>query len=189
MAIQATIPPPASAGDPDESMGQALMAHERREGMIYTIKIVIVWICLFGILSLFLVSLDFDPAYMLDHFRFVLAGAGLTILISLISVTIAAVLALFGALGRLSRNPIAQGITGFYVSIVRGTPLLIQIYIIYLGLPQIGNQFRIAWLSGSGRSIYFDSLAIRHFSFEPQLWRVYDRNFSGWLTIYPSWAA
>lgn len=142
MAIQASIPPPASAGDPDESMGQALMAHERREGMIYTIKIVIVWICLFGILSLFLISLDFDPAYMLNHFRFVLAGAGLTILISLISVSIAAVLALFGALGRLSRNPIAQGITGFYVSLIRGTPLLIQIYIIYLGLPQIGNQFR-----------------------------------------------
>lgn len=139
MAIPSTLPPPM-ARDPDESMGQELLAHDRREQTIYAIKIALVWLVLFGILSLFLLGLDFDPGYMLDHFRFVLAGAGLTIVISIISVLIAAVLALFGALGRLSRNPIAQGISGFYVSLIRGTPLLIQIYIVYLGLPQIGKQ-------------------------------------------------
>ena len=53
-------------------------------------------------------------------------------------------LALLGALGRLSSNPIADGISGFYVSVIRGTPLLIQIYLIYLGLPQIGRQLQIA---------------------------------------------
>ena len=40
-------------------------------------------------------------------------------------------LALFGALGRLSGNPLAEGLAGFYVSVIRGTPLLIQIYLIY----------------------------------------------------------
>nr|MBP6440893.1 amino acid ABC transporter permease [Caldilineaceae bacterium] len=48
--------------------------------------------------------------------------------------------ALVGALMRLSSSAVAQGLSGFYVSLFRGTPLLIQIYIIYLGLPQIGQQ-------------------------------------------------
>jgi polar amino acid transport system permease protein len=61
------------------------------------------------------------------------------------------VLALLGALGRLSRNAIAQGISGFYVSLVRGTPLLIQIYLIYLGLPQIGKTLVSFGFTGVGR--------------------------------------
>ena len=50
---------------------------------------------------------------------------------------LAVILALFGALGRLSSNPVASGISGFYVSLIRGTPLLVQIYIWYLGLPRL----------------------------------------------------
>ena len=41
-----------------------------------------------------------------------------------------------GALPALSNNTIALGISGFYVSIFRGTPLLVQIFIIYNGLPR-----------------------------------------------------
>jgi polar amino acid transport system permease protein len=129
-------------------MGLDLMKHERRDRLFYSIKIAVVWFVLFIVLALFLLALDFDPKYILEHYRFVLLGAGLTIGISVVSILIAAVLALFGALGRLSTNPIAQGISGFYVSLIRGTPLLIQIYIIYLGLPQIGNQFRIHGYTG-----------------------------------------
>jgi polar amino acid transport system permease protein len=142
MAVNTIQPLAGTTPDPDLAMGQELMTYERRQRRNYAIKIGIVWLVLVILLGLFLMALEFDPAYILDHFRFVLAGAGLTILISLISILIAAVLALLGALGRLSSNPIAQGISGFYVSIIRGTPLLIQIFIIYLGLPQIGGQFR-----------------------------------------------
>jgi polar amino acid transport system permease protein len=143
MAIEAMIPSPEAPADPDLRMGLDLLAYQRRKRLIYGIKIAVVWLGLFVVLGLFLLLLDFDPKYVFQHYKFVLAGVGLTIGISIISVLIAAVLALFGALGRLSTNPIAQGLSGFYVSLIRGTPLLIQIYIIYLGLPQIGNQFRI----------------------------------------------
>jgi polar amino acid transport system permease protein len=143
MSVAEYVPPPKMPTDPDQNMGLELVAHERREKTIHTIKIALVWMVLFIILGFFLLALEFDPQYILDHYQFVLAGAGLTIGISFISIIIAAVLALLGALGRLSRNSIAQGISGFYVSLIRGTPLLIQIFIIYLGLPQIGNQFRV----------------------------------------------
>jgi polar amino acid transport system permease protein len=122
-------------------MGERLMAIERRVRLIHTLEVGLVWAGLIIIMSLALTLLNFDPQYVLEHFQFVLLGAWYTIGISLASIFFATILALLGALGKLSENPVAQGISGFYVSIFRGTPLLIQIYIIYLGLPQIGAQF------------------------------------------------
>jgi len=68
----------------------------------------------------------------------VLQGAGITILVSALSIVFATLLAVLGALGRLSANPIANAAASFYVSLFRGTPLLLQIYFIYFGLPQVG---------------------------------------------------
>ncbi len=67
----------------------------------------------------------------------VLQGAGITILVSALSIFFATILAVFGALARLSMNPIFNAIGSFYVSLFRGTPLLLQIYFIYFALPQL----------------------------------------------------
>src|SRR3546814_14529647 len=50
----------------------------------------------------------------------------------------ACVLALLGALGKLSRNGAAYAIATFYISFFRGTPLLLQVVLIYTGLAQLG---------------------------------------------------
>ncbi|CAN5625368.1 MAG: amino acid ABC transporter permease [Chloroflexi bacterium] len=68
----------------------------------------------------------------------VLQGAGITILVSALSIVFATILAVLGALGRLSGNPVINGIASFYVSLIRGTPLLLQIYFIFFALPQLG---------------------------------------------------
>jgi polar amino acid transport system permease protein len=102
------------------------------------------------ILGLALMLLNFDPQYVVEHFNFVLQGLWVTIQLALISIIFATILALLGALGRLSTSPIAQGISGFYISLFRGTPLLIQIYLIYLGLPQIGRQLQLMGLQQLG---------------------------------------
>jgi polar amino acid transport system permease protein len=65
-------------------------------------------------------------------------GVGTTVYVSALSIITACVLALFGALGRLSNNPIFYGVATFYISVIRGTPLIVQIFVIYLGLPQMG---------------------------------------------------
>jgi polar amino acid transport system permease protein len=137
---------PLSAGhtDPDMAMGLQLVTEERRIRLIHTFWVAMVWLALVIVFSIVMLLMDVDPAYILDHMDFVVKGVWVTIGVSVASITIASVLALFGALGRLSTNPIADGISGFYVSVIRGTPLLIQIYIIYLGLPQIGRQLQIA---------------------------------------------
>jgi polar amino acid transport system permease protein len=67
----------------------------------------------------------------------VLQGVGITILVSAASIVGATVLATLGALGRLSANPVIYAIASFYVSLIRGTPLLVQLYLIYFALPQL----------------------------------------------------
>jgi len=137
--------------DPDLSMGLRLVAINRRSEVRRLLKTSVVWIGLVAVLSAALFQLRFDPRYMIDHSGFVFKGILTTIGVALTSIIIATVLALLGALGRLSNNSLARGIAGFYVSLVRGTPLLIQIYIIYLGLPQIGQQLELKGLSGLGQ--------------------------------------
>jgi polar amino acid transport system permease protein len=67
----------------------------------------------------------------------VLQGAPTTVLVSVLAITFATALAIIGALGRLSLNPIFSAVASFYVSLIRGTPLLLQIYFIYFALPQL----------------------------------------------------
>lgn len=64
-------------------------------------------------------------------------GVWVTAFLSVASIIFATGLALIGALGRLSPNPILNGAASFYVSLIRGTPLLVQIFVIYFALPQL----------------------------------------------------
>lgn len=76
---------------------------------------------------------------MLDSFwPMVLAGLRGTIPLSLASFAIGLVIALFMALLRLSPNVVLSGIARFYISIIRGTPLLVQLFVIFYGLPAVG---------------------------------------------------
>lgn len=68
----------------------------------------------------------------------IVGSAGLTIVICVASIALAIVLAVLGALGRLSTNPFVNGLASLYVSFVRGTPLIVQIYFIYFALPSLG---------------------------------------------------
>jgi len=61
-----------------------------------------------------------------------------TIPLALMSFAIGLVLALALALMRLARRRWVSGIARVYISIVRGTPLLVQLFVIFYGLPSIG---------------------------------------------------
>jgi cystine transport system permease protein len=61
-----------------------------------------------------------------------------TIPLTLASFAFGLVLALVVALLRLSSNWLISGIGRFYVSVIRGTPLLVQLFVIFFGLPSIG---------------------------------------------------
>jgi polar amino acid transport system permease protein len=59
-------------------------------------------------------------------------------LLTFLSLALGFVLGILLALGRVYGNKIISGICLTYIEIIRGTPLLVQLFIIYFGLPQIG---------------------------------------------------
>ena len=61
-----------------------------------------------------------------------------TIPLTIISFVIGLVIALGVALARLSTNVVLSNVARFYISIIRGTPLLVQLFIIFYALPQFG---------------------------------------------------
>lgn len=61
-----------------------------------------------------------------------------TIPVALASFGLGLLLALLVALMRLSRNPVLSAIARIYISVIRGTPLLVQLFVIFYGLPSIG---------------------------------------------------
>ncbi|WP_048826932.1 amino acid ABC transporter permease [Bacillus sp. B-jedd] len=61
-----------------------------------------------------------------------------TIPLTLISFVVGLVLAILTALARISSLKVLNGIARFYVSAIRGTPLLVQLFILFYGLPTVG---------------------------------------------------
>ncbi|MFX4288010.1 ABC transporter substrate-binding protein/permease [Janibacter sp. G349] len=61
-----------------------------------------------------------------------------TIPLTAISFAIGLVLALVAAIGRMSTSAVPRGIARAYISIIRGTPLLVQLFLIFYALPEVG---------------------------------------------------
>lgn len=79
-----------------------------------------------------------DTEFMRNNLAFIARGINETLLVSSLSIILAMVLALLAALGRLSTIPPIYALSTFYVSLIRGTPLYLQIFFFFLALPQMG---------------------------------------------------
>ena len=76
---------------------------------------------------------------LIDSFpKILLPGILVTIPLTLISFTIALIIATFSAMAVYSNLPILKQIIRFYVWVIRGTPLLIQLYVVFFGFPKLG---------------------------------------------------
>ena len=94
---------------------------------------------LLGSFIVIYLNIEFD--FLARVTPFIIGGTIMTIIVSLCSILVATLLALLGAIGRLSNSAIANAIASFYVSFFRGTPLLLQLLFWYLALPQVGLVF------------------------------------------------
>jgi len=79
----------------------------------------------------------FKPYPFLEIWNFVLDGIGVTLRISVVSFGFILLVSLFGGLGRISRARLINGLASFYVELVRGIPLLVQLLFIWFALPQV----------------------------------------------------
>ena len=66
------------------------------------------------------------------------AAVTMTIPLTVISFALGLVIALAVALARLSSNVVLANVARFYISIIRGTPLLVQLFIVFFALPEFG---------------------------------------------------
>jgi polar amino acid transport system permease protein len=99
-----------------------------------------VWVAMFALVAVLFALSGFDTAWMTENAAFIAGGLRVTVIIAVAAIALAITLALLGALGRLSSNPVAFAVSGFYTSFFRGTPLIVQMFLIYLALPQIGRD-------------------------------------------------
>jgi polar amino acid transport system permease protein len=106
----------------------------------FRLKVAAVWLVIFAVLAAFFWLSQFDTDWMLDNLSFIAAGLRFTIAMAVGGILLAILLAGLGALGRLSSNPIAYGVSGFYISFFRGTPLIVQMFLIYLAMPQVAGN-------------------------------------------------
>ncbi|MFV3368839.1 amino acid ABC transporter permease [Pseudomonas sp. NY15435] len=111
-------------------------------------RLYLTWAVMLLLCVAFFLSFDLKLAIILDKWRNLvginlapngfLQGAALTLFLSFCSIWVSLLLGFVTALGRMSSSAVAFGVASFYASFFRGTPLLIQILLIYLGLPQLG---------------------------------------------------
>ncbi|MER8640663.1 amino acid ABC transporter permease [Mesorhizobium sp. M1365] len=103
------------------------------------LQIGLVWFELLVLFLAFFETFNLSLPFIWINLPFLITqGVVTTIYISAISLVFASIIAIFGAIAKLSSNGFAYAIASFYTSFFRGLPLLMQIYLIYLGLPQLG---------------------------------------------------
>lgn len=83
-------------------------------------------------------SYSFDFSVIRDNFGVLLAGAWLTLKLSLLAVSFGLIIGIIGSLCRTSGNRLLNGISLAYVEVIRNTPYLIQLFFIFFGLPALG---------------------------------------------------
>lgn len=133
-------------GIPPEALEVMSRIDARRRRFSRNLKISLAGMVVLLVLGLVVLGLDFK--FMGKWLGFILTGLGFTLLVSILAISLACVFSVIGALGRLSRNPIFNGMATLYVSLIRGTPLLVQVYMWYLALPQIGGSLEKLGLVG-----------------------------------------
>jgi His/Glu/Gln/Arg/opine family amino acid ABC transporter permease subunit len=98
-----------------------------------------------------IVAVVFEPVeFVRENFDALLAGLERTLQVSAIAVVGAFLIgALLGAM-RAHRIPVVSQLAAVYVEVIRNTPILVQIFMLFFALPQIGitlTPFTVAWLS------------------------------------------
>ncbi|RYI98734.1 MAG: amino acid ABC transporter permease, partial [Acetobacteraceae bacterium] len=89
--------------------------------------------------------MEFDLDYLLRQLPALRAGLLLTIEASGIAILLSLVLGLLGASIRVLRVPLLAPLVAGYVEFIRNTPLLVQLFFVFFGLPVIGLTLSLFW--------------------------------------------
>ncbi|WP_409226964.1 amino acid ABC transporter permease [Gudongella sp. SC589] len=77
----------------------------------------------------------FDLEFIAQYYKYFLRGTGVTLSVSFFGVVFGTMVGVVLSLMKLSNNKLAKGLSTAYIEVVRGTPLLVQLFIVYYGFP------------------------------------------------------
>jgi polar amino acid transport system permease protein len=89
--------------------------------------------------------MEFDLDYLRQQLPLLRAGLVVTIQVSAIAVVLSIAIGLVGAAVRVLRVPLLRQLFAGYVEVIRNTPLLVQIFFVFFGLPTLGLVLPIFW--------------------------------------------
>lgn len=105
------------------------------------------WLLVAAVLGMLIVLTLAEPDPYGRVTRFIIDGTRYTLEVTIVSFVLVLVIGLIGGLGRISKNWLVHGIATLYVELVRGVPLLVQIFSWYFAFPAIlrnlGTRFNI----------------------------------------------
>src|SRR6185369_7917456 len=87
--------------------------------------------------------------YLLDDIQIwaLIRAARWPLYLTALSMPLAVVFGLLLALMRMSRSRILSWLSASYIEVVRGTPLYVQLFLVYYTLPQLGIMLNVHWLT------------------------------------------
>ncbi len=98
-----------------------------------------------------MLAITFDWGFLSDNWReLFLEGLARTLQVSAIAIAGSFFIGLVLGAARAYRIPVVSQVAAVYVEVIRNTPILVQIFMLYFALPQIGirlDVFTVAWLS------------------------------------------
>ena len=84
--------------------------------------------------------MNFNVDLMINSLPLLIVGAGITVQITAISVGLGLVIGMFVGIARICHVKVLRALATVYIDLLRGTPLLVQIFLIYLALPMVVGQ-------------------------------------------------
>jgi His/Glu/Gln/Arg/opine family amino acid ABC transporter permease subunit len=95
---------------------------------------------------------EFDWSYIWEHRDTLRHGLRLTLEISAIGIVGSYAIGILLGAARAHRIPVVSQLAAIYVEVIRNTPILVQIFLLFFGLPRVWDQFRFepftyAWLA------------------------------------------
>ena len=103
-------------------------------------------------------------AVILQRSPLLIQAALITVALSMISMPLAILVGLLLAVGRLHGPPMIARLCALYVEVIRGTPLVLQLYVIFFVLPEIHISIHAFWAGVMG-------LAINYSAYESEIYR------------------
>ena len=97
------------------------------------------WFSIIGAITIVLYLIIFESDPYLRILKFLPDGILVTFEVTIMAIIFALIIGLFTGLGRVSKNRVINGIASVYVEVIRGIPLLVQLFYIYFALGRFVN--------------------------------------------------